>query len=88
MVVPLVCAVPVTKVLLFGPQALALDAESASQFRYTLLSTPGLNWVLDTIAELPDHWETLAETVPRLQHFPGAKLLHDLDNWLRKSHFT
>lgn len=88
MVVPLVRAVPGTKVLLFGPQALGLDAESASQLRQTLLSTPGLSWLLDTIAELPGHWESLAKAVPSLQPLPGAELLQDLANWLKTGHFS
>jgi acyl transferase domain-containing protein/nucleoside-diphosphate-sugar epimerase/SAM-dependent methyltransferase/acyl carrier protein len=88
MVVPLVRAVPGTKVLLFGPQALGLDAESASQLRQTVLSTPGLSWVLETITELPGHWESLAEAVPSLQPFPGAELLQDLANWLKTGHFS
>jgi Starter unit:ACP transacylase in aflatoxin biosynthesis len=88
MVVPLLRSAPGTKVLLFGPQALAFDEESASQLRSTLLDTPGFSWVLDTIAELPGYWDTLSETVPSLQHFPGAKLLEDLNNWLRTGEFT
>lgn len=77
-----------TKILLFGPQALAFDEESASQLRSTLLNSPGFSWVLETIAELPGYWDTLTETVPSLQHFPGAKLLENLNNWLRTGEFT
>ena len=88
MVAPLVCSAAGTKVLLFGPQVLEFNEESASQLRSTLLNTPGFRWLLDTIAELPGYWDTLLETVPSLQHFPGAKLLEDLNNWLRTGKFT
>lgn len=79
---------PGTKVLLFGPQGLAINEESASQVRSTLLDTPGFSWIVDTIAKLPAYWNTLSEAVPRLEQLPGAKLLEDLDTWLRTGEFT
>ncbi len=78
---------PGTKVLLFGPQALAFE-EYASQLRSTLLNTPGFSWALDTIAQLPGYWDTLSREVPTLRHFDGAKLLEDLNGWLRTGEFT
>lgn len=88
MVTPAFRFTPAIGTLVFGPQALAFDEESASQLRFTLLNTSDFSWALNTIAELSGYWDTLLETVPRLKHFPGEKLLEDLNEWLKTGKFT
>lgn len=77
-----------TTILLFGPQALSFHEDSFSQLRSTLLDTPSHRWIIDTIIELPGYWNSLSHALPRLQPTPGAKLLEDLNDWLRKDTFT
>lgn len=71
-----------TAVLLFGPQALSFDQDSFNELRSILLSTPCHRWILDTVAELPDCWDTLSKEFPRIQAVPGAKLLGKLSDSL------
>lgn len=78
---------PGTTVLLFGPQALSFDEETFRQLRSTLLHWSSHGWILDTIAELPDCWETFSKTFPRLQAIPAPKLLDELNKWLRTGEF-
>jgi hypothetical protein len=87
MAAPLSHPISGTTVLLFGPQAPFFSEKSAGQLRSTLLDTPGHRWILDTIAELPGYWEALSKVFPKLQTIPGAKLLDDLNNWLRTARF-
>src|SRR5467141_805181 len=76
-----------TKVLLFGPQALAFDNDAAGQLRAMLLNAPGFDWVLKAISELPTHWDEVSRAIPTLQPFPGMKLLDDFNNWLKTGQF-
>lgn len=76
-----------TKVLLFGSQALALDEASLHQLRSAVLSTPALEWVLNTIVELPQYWDTFSKAIPNLQHIPGAQQLDDLKLWIETGKF-
>ena len=72
-----------TDALLFGSQALALNAESFRQLRSQLLDSPNYPWILKALAELPGYWDPVTRSIPRLQSFPGAKLLHGLNEWFR-----
>ena len=72
-----------TTVLLFGPQALSFSQESLKTLRTALTESEDYQWVLDTISELPRHWNTLITRFPKLQEIPGEKFLHDLDTWFR-----
>lgn len=74
-------------VLIFGSQALDFNEESASQLRSTLLGTPTLQWIPEIITELPRYWDAISKALPGLQHFPGAKLLEGLNEWLRIGKF-
>lgn len=69
--------------LLFGPQALALNAESFRQLRAKLLDTPNCLWILEALAELPSYWDPAIHAIPRLESFPGTKLLNSLNEWFR-----
>ena len=72
-----------TTVLLFGPQALSFSQESLKTLRTALTESEDYQWVLDTISELPSHWNTLITRFPKLQEIPGEKFLRDLDTWFR-----
>ena len=67
---------------MFGPQALSFDQDSFNQLRSILLTTPCHRWILDTVAELPEYWETLSKELPNIQAVPGAKLLEKLSDSL------
>ncbi|OCL13141.1 hypothetical protein AOQ84DRAFT_283717 [Glonium stellatum] len=82
MVIPFSRLASGTKVLLFGPQALAFNQESFEQLRSTLLGSPDFRWALDAVAELPGYWSMLSKSVSRLQNIPGAELLQNLSYWL------
>lgn len=68
-------------VFLFGPQALSFGDNSLKALRETLLESPNSRWALETIAELPGHWDTLVKGFPSLQHIPGEQLLRNLNSW-------
>lgn len=70
-------------VLLFGPQALLFDERSFRRLRSSILSSASQYWVLDTIAELPGHWEALCQKFPKLLAVHGAELLRSMDDWFR-----
>src|SRR5687767_12556972 len=73
---------PITRVLVFGPQALGFNANAAGELRSTLLNIPDLRWALDAIRGLPAYWDELSDAVPTLRHLPGATFLRDLSNWI------
>ena len=72
-----------TTVLLFGPQALSFSQESLKTLSTVLTESEDYQWVLDTVAELPSHWNTIITKIPKLQEIPGEKLLQDLNTWIR-----
>ena len=72
-----------TDFLLFGSQALAFKTKSFRQLRAELLDSPNCLWILRVLAELPTYWDTVIQSIPRLKSFPGIKLLHSLNEWLR-----
>jgi Starter unit:ACP transacylase in aflatoxin biosynthesis len=74
--------------LIFGSQDLDINETSAKNLRATLLETPSLQWILDTLTKLPQHWQTISETNSVLRDFPGQKHLEGLIGWLRKGIFT
>jgi hypothetical protein len=74
-------------VLIFGSQTLDFNEESATQLRSCILETPALQWVLETILELPEHWNTIAKAAPGLENFPGSKHLEGLSHWLKTGRF-
>jgi hypothetical protein len=71
------------KVFLFGPQALALDAKFFHQLRLSLHADQHAKWALSIVSELLQVWESLIQTVPKLQHLNGAQLLRDLNQGLQ-----
>ncbi len=74
--------------LLFGPQALSFTEESASELREALLELPKNQWIMDTVAELSDHWTNASEECSAIRITNGAILLQDLTNWLKTGKFA
>ena len=71
-------------VLLFGPQFQSLDKHALTRLRSTLSDGPTWHWALDTLAELPTHWDALTKKIPTIAgSIQGEKVLNDLDSWLR-----
>ena len=80
MIAPLVSA---KNALLFGSQALAFNEEAFRQLRTALLDSPKHSWISETLADLPSHWHSITQSIPRLQSFPGNTYLQGLEDWLR-----
>jgi Starter unit:ACP transacylase in aflatoxin biosynthesis len=70
-------------ILLFGPLALSFGEDSFHQIRSTLLETEDHQWILDTIAELPECLNTVIKECPKFQAAPGLKSLEDLNSWFK-----
>jgi hypothetical protein len=73
-------------ILLFGPQALSLDAEAFQRIRATVLSTEKHHWILDTIAELPECVDIISKARPDIVAQKTRKLLEDLNAWFKTGH--
>jgi acyl transferase domain-containing protein/acyl carrier protein/SAM-dependent methyltransferase len=70
---------------LFGTVTGAHDTNSINNLRQHLEKHQGLEWVRDTVSELPAYWEALVQKVPSIDgSFPGEETLHQLDRWLRE----
>lgn len=73
--------------LLFGPHEPNLSESATNNLRAALLESPNLQWILDTVSKLPEHWQSLEETLPELRGSPGKKHLQTLIEWLRRGKF-
>lgn len=73
--------------LVFGSQSLDFNEETATQLRDALLRRPSLQWILDVIADLKQHWNHALNAIPELAGLPGEKLLDGLNEWLRIGKF-
>ncbi|KAL7626107.1 hypothetical protein AAE478_002877 [Parahypoxylon ruwenzoriense] len=74
---------PGPTILLFGSLALSFDEIAFAQVRKTVVENDEYQWVLETIAELPQLWKTLTTSIPSLQTATGLKQLEDLTDALR-----
>jgi hypothetical protein len=61
--------------LLFGPQDPDINEAYTKKLRSTLLETPSLQWILETTTKLPQHWQSISETLPELHASPAQKHL-------------
>jgi acyl transferase domain-containing protein/nucleoside-diphosphate-sugar epimerase/acyl carrier protein len=76
-------SVPGKTLLLFGPQALSFDEGAFNQLRSALFANKDRHqWILDTIAELPDCLSALSQTSPELAAEAGVNLLQELKQWI------
>ncbi|TVY85269.1 Citrinin polyketide synthase [Lachnellula suecica] len=73
--------------LIFGPQDPDINAEFLRKLRSTLLETEGLEWIVEVMSKLPEHWQSISETLPELKVVSGRKLLEAFNEWIRKGTF-
>ena len=71
------------RVLVFSAQALSFDEKALNQFRTVLVGSPELSWILATLSELVSNWNQITDAFPHLKALPAAKLLDDLNDWLK-----
>jgi hypothetical protein len=65
-------------VLLFGPLAVSFDEVAFTQLRRTIVQTESHHWIVDVIAELPQHWKTITAALPSLESGLRLKQLEGL----------
>uniref|UniRef100_A0AAU8H3X2 SpoA n=1 Tax=Sporormiella sp. TaxID=2012087 RepID=A0AAU8H3X2_9PLEO len=70
-------------VLIFGPQDLSFDKNFARTLRTTLLESPSLQWIVEAVLELPQHWKLLENAILGLQESAGEMHLGALVDWIR-----
>ncbi|KAF2686224.1 putative polyketide synthase [Lentithecium fluviatile CBS 122367] len=70
-------------ILIFGPQDLSFDKDFAKELRTTLLESSSLQWIVQALLELPQHWESLEDAISGLQDSAGKKHLRALVDWIR-----
>ncbi|KAL4936283.1 hypothetical protein BDV06DRAFT_228045 [Aspergillus oleicola] len=71
-------------ILIFGPQDPNLNDAYLQSLRATLLDSPFLQWVVQTLLQLPQEWQRIASIHPELGSFQGQKYLQLLNDWVRK----
>ncbi|PGH15187.1 hypothetical protein AJ79_02552 [Helicocarpus griseus UAMH5409] len=70
---------------LFGTVTAAHNADCIRDLRRYLDETPSLEWIQDTISELPGFWDLLVSKRPDIDgSFSGREILADFDRWLRQ----
>ena len=70
-------------IMVFGPQDLSFDKQFAKTLRTTLLESHSLQWVVNALLELPQHWRSLEDAIADLQDSNAEKHLHALVDWIR-----
>ncbi|KAJ6013598.1 polyketide synthase [Penicillium herquei] len=73
----------VSRLFLFGPQALGFDKQSFDTLHSALADGSLDNWALKTISGLRTSWTTVSQKIPKLQSIPGDKLLEELEGWFK-----
>lgn len=70
--------------LVFGPQDPNLDNTFLQSLRTTLLETPELQWILETLTQLPQEWQKISDAHSELAAFQGQRYLQLLNEWVRR----
>ncbi|KAF7592428.1 hypothetical protein BBP40_000276 [Aspergillus hancockii] len=70
--------------LVFGPQDPNVDEDILQSLRTTLLETPTLQWIVETLTQLPQEWQKISDSHPELGAFQGQKYLQLLNEWVRR----
>ncbi|KAE8141925.1 hypothetical protein BDV38DRAFT_278709 [Aspergillus pseudotamarii] len=70
--------------LVFGPQDPNLDNSLLHTLRTTLLETPELQWIIETLTQLPQEWQKISDAHPELGAFQGQRYLQLLNEWVRR----
>lgn len=68
-------------IVIFGPQALSFNATDFERLRSAARVRPEWTWILETISELPESWETFATQLPKYNNIAGQQQLKDLRQW-------
>ncbi|KAH9876642.1 hypothetical protein J1614_003774 [Plenodomus biglobosus] len=73
----------------FGTVTGAHDTNSINDLRQHLDRHQDLEWVRNTVSDLPAYWEVLVRKVPSIDgSFPGREILQRFDYWLREGFNT
>jgi hypothetical protein len=73
------------KVFVFGSQVLSPNKQCLEKLLRPLSNGAAPDWILDTVAGLPEYWDALTKKIPGVAgSIPGSVLLADLDTWLRR----
>lgn len=68
--------------IVFGSQTTWPSSQYLSQLRNSLVSQPRLHAFTDSIKQLPQLWQTLLESNPRLHRVPGRESLNYIKQWI------
>ncbi|KAG0646230.1 polyketide synthase [Hyphodiscus hymeniophilus] len=79
---------PGPTLLLFGSQALNLDQDAFLQIRSTVLESPDHRWILDTIAEFPEYFESISNAFPKFSTGSRRQLLEDFNIWFKTGNIS
>lgn len=74
--------------LLFGPQALSLNAETIAWVWSTLSKDKGHSWMFDAILDLPRWFDEFTKSAPHFASDHGHQALRDLTSWLKTGSLT
>lgn len=74
--------------LLFGHGAMSLDPEYFSRILSTNRGNTTSQWALQAIEDIEHCWDSLCESIPKLQQTPGASHAEKLAEWLRTGVLT
>ncbi|KAH8594185.1 hypothetical protein B0O99DRAFT_687826 [Bisporella sp. PMI_857] len=73
-----------SKVFLFGPHVGTFTRQSMNKLVRPLSQNPRRDWILDTVAKLPEYWDVLTSNIPDVaRDVDGPRYLAELDSWLR-----
>lgn len=72
------------RLLVFGPQALS---SHGAGFRGLQSSAKQLQWIVDTIADLPSCWNELVGSFPKYNAIKGTSILQSLKEWINTGKF-
>ncbi|KAK9248705.1 hypothetical protein V1506DRAFT_503500 [Lipomyces tetrasporus] len=76
------------KLLLFGPGAMTLDEPYFSRILSFVKDDAASQWAVHAIEDIESGWDSLCESIPKLQQTPGANHAHRLAEWLRPGVIT
>ncbi|KAJ5673962.1 hypothetical protein N7462_009401 [Penicillium macrosclerotiorum] len=87
MIAPLPPIQSTQKVALFGPQFLYLrNGDSYEQLRRAITQDATYQWVIQTVSEMPETWQTISQRVPAVQSLSGRKMIQKFAVWLETGH--
>jgi hypothetical protein len=72
------------RLLVFGPQALS---SNGAGFHGLQGSAKQLQWVVDTIADLPSCWSEFVGSFPKYNAIKGTSILQSLNEWINTGKF-